>query len=115
MLRNLTTGEILATRVHHCNSLLSRARGVMLRRSLREDEVLIFSEGDESVVFTTITMLFVFFPIAVLWLDGEKQVVDKRLARPFRLWYAPARPARYYVEGHPSLLDRVEVGHYLSF
>jgi uncharacterized membrane protein (UPF0127 family) len=60
-------------------------------------------------------MFFVFFPIAVVWLDRGGRVVDKAVAHPFRPYYAPQRPAMYYVEGDPSLLERVSVDDELEF
>jgi hypothetical protein len=42
-------------------------------------------------------------------------VVDKTLARPFRPYYAPQAPAQFFVEGHPSLLERESIGHRLEF
>ena len=86
-----------------------RSQGAVL-----DDRVYLFVEGRESVAQTAIHMLFVFFPIAVVWLDRERRVVDKVLALPFRPYYAPSRPAQYYVEGHPGLLDRVNVGDQLE-
>jgi uncharacterized membrane protein (UPF0127 family) len=115
MLRNLTTGERLADNVVRCDTFWKRGRGLMFRSSLGLDEVYLFVEGKESVAQTTIHMFFVFFPIAVIWLDRDKRVVDKVLARPFRPFYAPAGPAQYFVEGHPSLLDRVSAGEQLEF
>lgn len=87
----------------------------MFRGSLAEDQVYLFVEGREGVAQTAIHMFFVFFPIAVVWLDRDKRVVDKTLAQPFRPYYAPRKPAQYYIEGHPALLDRVRVGDQLEF
>ena len=87
----------------------------MFRASLGPDEVYLFVERKESVAQTTIHMFFVFFPIAVIWLDRDGLVVDMVLARPFRPYYAPGGPAQYFVEGHPSLLDRVSAGDRLGF
>ena len=115
MLRNLTTGEALASHVVRCDTFWKRGRGLMFKSSLGLDEVYLFVEGKESVAKTTIHMFFVLFPIAVIWLDREKRVVDKTLARPFRPFYAPDGPAQYFVEGHPTLLDRVGVGDRLDF
>lgn len=115
MLRNLTTGEILAQRVVRCDTFWKRGRGLMFRRGLPEGEVYFFEGGRESVVEASIHMLFVFFPIAVVWLDRDGRVVDKALAQPFRPYYAPQRPARSYVEGDPSLLGGVSVGDELEF
>ncbi len=115
MLGNLTTGEMIASRVVRCDTFWKRGRGLMFRRTLAEDEVYLFVERRESVAQTTIHMFFVFFPIAVVWLDADMRVVDQVLARPFRPYYAPQRPAQYFLEGHPSLLERVGIGDQVSF
>jgi 2,3-bisphosphoglycerate-independent phosphoglycerate mutase len=112
---NLRTGQAIAQRLVRCDSFLKRGRGLMFRRALPDGEVYLFVEGRESVAQTAIHMFFVFFPIAVVWLDGSKRVVDKVLARPFRPYYAPRQPARYYIEGHSSLLEQVSLGDQLEF
>ncbi len=114
MIKNLTSGQTIATKVKWCDTFLSRGRGLMFRRAIGEDEAFVFAESKESVALTSIHMVFVFFPIAVIWLDAEKRVVDKILARPFRPYYAPQRPARYFVECHPSVLDKVQIGDRLD-
>ncbi len=57
-------------------------------------------------------MLFVPFPIAVIWLDHEQRVMDKTLAQPWRSGYRPKAAARYpsFIEAHPSRLDMVQKG-----
>jgi len=115
MIRNVTRGLDIASDLTYCNSFLRRGLGLMFRRSLRKDQALIFKERTESLAATAITMLFVSFPVAVIWLNCDKRVVDKVLACPWRLIYAPSHPACYYIEAHPSVLDKVEVGDRLSF
>jgi uncharacterized membrane protein (UPF0127 family) len=115
MIRNVTTGQIIATEVKRCETFFSRGRGLMFHRPLREDEALIFMGEKESVGLTSIHMFFVFFPIAVIWLDAEKRVVDKKLARPFRPYYASRRPAQHYLECHPSALEKVKIGDQVEF
>jgi uncharacterized membrane protein (UPF0127 family) len=117
MMINLTTGETIAQQIVRCDTFWKRGRGLMLRRkkAVEEGRVFLFVERRESVAQATIHMLFVFFPIAVVWLDAHKQVVDKALARPFRPYYAPRQPAQYYVEGHPTLLGQVSPGDRLEF
>jgi hypothetical protein len=43
------------------------------------------------------------------------QIVDKVLARRWRPFYVPARPARYVVEVHPDLLGLYETGEEIEF
>ena len=117
MITNLASGKTIARQIVRCNTFWKRGRGLMFRseRAVTEDQVYLFVERRESVAQTTIHMFFVFFPIAVVWLDREKRVVDKTLARPFRPYYAPRQPAQYFLEGHPSLLEQVSVGDLLEF
>ena len=115
MLVNRRSGEVLARNVTLCDTFWKRGLGLMFRRRLAADAAYVFVENRESVALTAIHMLFVFFPIAVFWLDSERVVVDATLAKPFSPHYAPSRPARYFVEGHPKLLDRVRVGDPLDW
>ena len=115
MLNNLTTSQQIARHVVRCDTFWSRGRGLMFRRGLAKDEAYLFVERRESVAQTAIHMFFVFFPIAVVWLDRERRVVDKALARPFRPYYAPKCPAQYFIEGHVSLLERVSAGDQLDW
>jgi hypothetical protein len=87
----------------------------MFRRSLGDDEGLLLVGRRESRADAAIHMFFVFFPIAVVWLDAAGCVVDTRLARPFRPAYVPRGPAKDVLEGPPALLERVRVGHQLRF
>ncbi len=113
--RNTRTGEIVVQRARWCQGWWCHFRGLMLRRSLPADEGLLFVYRRSSIAETAIHMLFVFFAIAVVWLDAEGNVVDAKLAKPWRPMYAPAKPARYIIEAPPALLERVQVGDRLTF
>lgn len=68
--------ETLATRVEIADSLLSQTRGLMFRRSIREEYALVFRF--ETAKTRDVHMLFVFFPIDVCWLvDGVVQRVER--------------------------------------
>jgi uncharacterized membrane protein (UPF0127 family) len=90
-------------------------RGLMFRRRLGDDEGLLLVGRRESRRDAAITMSFVFFPIAVVWLDSGGRVVDTRLALPFRPFYVPSAPAKDILEGPPSLIESVKVGDRLRF
>jgi uncharacterized membrane protein (UPF0127 family) len=108
-------GTVLLARLHWCASFWCKFKGLMFRRALSEDEGLLFVYERESKLDTSIHMLFMRFPIATVWLDAHGIVVDKVLAKPWRLAYAPGKPAQFFVEGPPSLLDRVMIGDRLVF
>jgi uncharacterized membrane protein (UPF0127 family) len=114
-LSNAADNVVLLDRVRWCDSFLCKLRGLMFRHALAPGEGLLMVESRASRVGTTIHMMFMAFPIAVVWLDDEFVVVDKVYARPWRLAYAPAKPARYTLEASSTLLEQVQIGNKLSF
>jgi uncharacterized membrane protein (UPF0127 family) len=115
VIRNAATGQAVLERAQWCQNFWCHFRGLMLRRDLPEGEGLLFAFGRENKSDASIHMFFVFFAIAAVWLDNDGRVVDAKLARPWRPYYVPAKPARYLIEARPSLLERVEVGQQLAF
>jgi uncharacterized membrane protein (UPF0127 family) len=115
VLKHAQSGEILLPKVKWCASYWCHFRGLQFRQSLPDDEGLLFVTGRESIVATSIHMFNVFFPISVIWIDKSGVVVDKVLAKPWRPAYAPAKPAQYYLEANPYLLDRIALDDLLLF
>lgn len=106
---------VLLSALQPCDTFLCRLRGLMFRASIAPDEGLLFVFPRASRLDSAIHMLFMRFPIAVVWLDDAGQVVDTALAKPWRLVYAPSGPARYVIEAAPALLERVSTGDILTW
>lgn len=115
VVRNTRTGEVVLPRAEWRAHFWGHFTGLMFRRHLPDEEGILFVYGRESVLETAIHMLFMFFPIATVWLDKNGVVVDKILAKPWRLSYAPHKPAQFFIEARPLLLDRVAIGDPLRF
>ncbi len=109
------TNEVVLARAKWCASYWCHFKGLQFVANLPENEGLLFVTDSESKVGTAIHMFFMFMNIAVVWLDRDGVVVDKKFAKPWRPAYAPQSPAMYYIEANPSLLDRVEIGDKLIF
>lgn len=112
---HIESGEMLIPAAKWCNSYLSKLRGMTFRRSLAEDGGLVLVENANSRVNSGITMLFTFIDLGVVWVNEAEQVVGTLLARPWRLSYLPPQPARYTIEGHPSILEKIKVGDHIKF
>jgi len=102
-------------RVRWCASFACSVRGLTFRRRLDDDEGLLLVGRGQGRLAAAIHMVFVFFPIAVVWLNREGLVVDVRLALPFRPLYVPREAAFSILEGPPRLLERVRPGDRLRF
>lgn len=72
--------RVLARTVDTAETVLSRARGLMFRRSIPTDYALVFRF--DAVDYRDVHMVFVPFPIDALWLIDGEVVAQKRL-RPW--------------------------------
>ncbi len=102
LVQNVQRPFSIPPRVRYCDSFLCQLRGLMFRRSLDVEDGLLLVQRQDGRLVSAIHMLFVFFPLAVFWVDSQFRVVDKVLAQPWRLAYFPQRPARYILELHPA-------------
>lgn len=107
--------QILIPAAKWCNSYLTKLRGMTFRRSVAEDGGLVLVEKSDNRVNSGITMLFTFIDLGVIWVNDAGEVVGTLVARPWRLSYLPPQPARYVIEGHPTLLDKVNLGDHIEF
>jgi uncharacterized membrane protein (UPF0127 family) len=102
-------------RVAVCSAFACRLRGLMFRRGLAVQDGLLLVGGRDSRLDAAIHMLFVPFDLAVFWISTEMEIVDKVLAKRWRPFYIPARPARFILEVHPELLAQYETGQEVEF
>lgn len=110
-----STQSYLIKSVKWCDGYFCKLRGMQFRRKLSPDKALVLVHEKDTIKSTSIHMLFVFFPIAAIWIDNQGKVTSAQLAKPWRLYYASLEPARYVLEGSPDLLERIRVGDYLDF
>jgi uncharacterized membrane protein (UPF0127 family) len=103
-----------AVTLKYCDTFFSKLLGLMFSKALKKDSGLILVEKNESRLNTSIHMLFMNYDITVLWLDSQRVVVDKVLAKRWRPFYWPKQPAKYVVELHSSKFSDYELGDQLE-
>lgn len=115
LIYNSSRPKFSPIQARYCSSFLCRLRGLTFRRSLPSGDGLLLVQNRDSRVDSSIHMLFVWFDLAVVWINNTQQVVDVRLARRWRPAYIPARPARYVLELSSEHLDDFYIGDQLRF
>ena len=112
---NEENGDVIIERARLCDSFGSKTRGFTFRRSLAPGEGLVLVESSDSRINSGITMLFCFLDLGIVWVNGNGEVVDTAIARPWRPSYLPKAPARYAIEADPVIVERVRPGDHLLF
>jgi uncharacterized protein len=81
-----------------CNDYFSKFRGLMFSKKLKKENSVILVCDFESRFCCAIHMLFVFFPLDVIFLNKKKEVVDIRKSYPFVSFIAPKSNSKYVIE-----------------
>ena len=115
IIRNLTRPLPSPLRVRHCASFVCRLRGLTFRRQLAANDGLLLVQKRENRADAAIHMLFVWIDLAVVWVNADHKIVDVRLARRWRPFYIPQKPARYVLETAAKRLPEFQVGDRLRF
>lgn len=111
-INNLTKNTAISRHVKACDGLLSKFIGLML--SLKQKNSLIFKFNKEQII--SLHMIFVFYPIDVLFLNKNRIVVDKKESfRPFafcksrkKAMYAIELPNRVIKKTKTEIGDKIE-------
>ena len=111
-IKNKSKNSVLSTESIECSTIWSKFLGLMF---LKIPKVLIFKFSKEHKI--SLHMLFVFFPIDVLFLDKNKKTVDiKENFRPFT-FYTSKEKALYAIELQKGTIkkSKTEIGDEISF
>jgi uncharacterized membrane protein (UPF0127 family) len=101
-IHNETKGHKISQKAELRDTFLGRFRGLML--SKRKD--IILAGKKDSTLDSTIHMMYMLYPIDVIWANAAMEVVDiKTAVPPFnplkpKTWkmHAPKNPAKYVIE-----------------
>lgn len=116
MLFNKTSGKQVMKKVRFAETHWQKMKGLMFEDSGKFDYALVFTLPRESIAEATIHMLFVFFPIDVIYLDKNKRVVDiARNIKPFSLGYKPKKPSLFFVEVPATKSKGISLGDQLDW
>lgn len=108
-------GTTVLPNVAWCDGFFCKFAGLMFRKQLEDGEGLLMVEGKPSRSGTSIHMLFMFIPLTVVWLDENLIVVDKIVAKPWRLAYVPKQAAKFTLETSTDYYDSFNLGDALVF
>ena len=116
MLLNKTRNEKIIGKVKVADTHWRKMKGLMFEDAKKFDYALIFELGKESRKSSSMHMMFVFFPIDILFLDKDKRIVEivKNL-QPFTPNYTPKKRCWYFVELPAGSTNNVRVGNTLEW
>ena len=113
-LKNITKNIVLVYTARFLKNSLAKGIGLMFSKALY-DEAFIFVFKKEKII--SLHMFFVFYPIDVLFLNKDNEVVELREnVRPFS-FLTPKKKAKYVIELPKDIIrkTKTEVGDVVKF
>jgi len=107
-------GTRVATHIEQVTSAVSMMRGLMFRRDIPNDYAMIFAFSKPGTV--SVHMLFMRFPIDVIFLNKDKIIIDVARLNPW-IGYRRVRGVAYFIEMNAGTLEmcRLVCGSRLVF
>lgn len=98
----------------NCGSFWCKALGLSWRLKLGQGEGLLLVLNREGKKSAGIHMLGMFFPLSVVWLNADYQVVDVQKAYPWRSFLIPQQAAKFVIECGLSRFEDFDIGDQLK-
>jgi uncharacterized membrane protein (UPF0127 family) len=87
----------------------------MFTRRIPDDRGLLLVQKRDSRLDASIHMMFMWMDLAIIWINSEFSVVDKVLARRWKMGYFPKKAAKYVLETGTSHYQEFNVGDTVRF
>src|SRR3989344_493052 len=107
MLFKVGNNKVIIEKTKIANTIFSRFKGLMFEKKEKFNYALVFELQEETKIGASIHMMFVFFPIDVVYLNSKKIVVDKETVFPWQLNYTPRKAAKYFIELPKGMGDKI--------
>lgn len=110
-----TENKIIATDLEFANTPIRKVLGLMFRKSIDQDYALIFSLSNPRIV--SVHMHFVKFPIDVLLLDENKNIIQMDTLEASKGKLKSKLKVQYAIEMQAGTIKkhRLEIGNQLFF
>ncbi|MBN2111136.1 MAG: DUF192 domain-containing protein [Methanosarcinaceae archaeon] len=102
-----SNGEYVATHVEFACSSFKQALGLMFRRTIPEDYALVFVMKKSRNV--SLHMLFVNFPIGVIFLDEDRRIVKLSELKPWTGMCSSGTKVKYIIETNSGIAKKSDL------
>ncbi len=97
-------------------SFLSRAKGLMFasKKKIKKGICLALPVKQDSRLKASVTMLFCFYPLEIIFINSTYQIVEKTILRPWKINYTPAKACKYVIEAEVGAFAELAPGHHIE-
>jgi len=107
---------IILENMKYAVSFLSRAKGLMFasKKKIKKGICLALPVKQDTRFKASVTMLFCFYPLEILFVNSAFQIVEKTILRPWKINYTPINACKYIIEGEVGIFAKLAIGHHVN-
>ncbi|MFW6285823.1 MAG: DUF192 domain-containing protein [Nanoarchaeota archaeon] len=104
--------KIILNDMKYAKNIFSISRGLMFasKKKIEKGMCLVLPLRRDKKFSSSVTMLFVFYPLEILFVNGNYKVVDKIILKPFKFSYIPKQHCKYIIESKPNTFNNIKIG-----
>ncbi len=93
-------------------NIFSISKGLMFTSKKKIDKgmCLVLPSNKNILTGATITMLFCFSSMQIIFINTNFEVVDKATLKPWKISYKPKKPCKYVIESLPNKFKDIKIG-----
>lgn len=109
--------KIILPEMKWATSAFAISKGLMFRFKKTVDKgMCLVMPSEKDVKFgASITMLFCFVDMEILFINSKFEVVDKKILKTWRPNYTPKQPCKYVVESTIKKFKDIKIGDKVKF
>ena len=109
--------KVILNNMKWATSTAAISKGLMFRfsKTVSKGMCLVMPSTGDVQFGASVTMLFCFVDMEILFINTKMEVVDKKVLKTWRPNYTPKKPCKYVVESIVGRFSDVKIGDKVNF
>ena len=104
-------GKIILDKMKYATSTFEISKGLMFKgkKEVEKGMCLVMPAKSDVKFGSSVTMLFCFSDMQILFVNSNFEVVDKKTLKTWTPSYTPKKPCKYIIESIPHKFDEIKI------
>ena len=108
--------KIILNEMRYSTNIFDISKGLMFkgRKTVEKGLCMVLPSSKDVKFGASITMLFCFVDMQIIFINSEFKVVDKKNLKTWTSNYTPKKPCKYIIESTIGKFDKIKIGDLVS-
>ena len=108
--------KVILPEMKYATSTYEISKGLMFsgKKKIAKGMCLVMPSTKDVKFGASVTMMFCFSSMEIIFVNSSMQVVDKVVLKPWKMSYTPKKECRYVIESSIGTFKNIEIGDILN-